>query len=464
MARVLRSIFHPDVADYGQVDRDVLRLLTPIGPGYRALLAVCLALVLAWAAAVGYQVVLAFGVTGLTNPAGWGVDITNFVFWVGIAHAGTLVSAILFLFRAPWRQSVYRLAEAMTVFAVLTAGLFPLIHVGRLWFAYWLLPLPSQRHLWPNFRSPLLWDVFAVSTYLTVSTIFFYIGLIPDIAAARDRTTVPWRKRLYSVLAFGWRGSGREWKNFTRAYTYLAAFATPLVLSVHSVVSWDFAVSIVPGWHTTIFAPYFVAGAILSGVAMVITIAIPLRQIFGFQAYFTELHFDRLAKLVILTSLIVGYAYGTEYFMAWYSGELFERSVFWDRVTGDYWWAGWSMILLNAVIPQLLWIKKVRRNLRALFLISLLVNIGMWWERFVIIVPSLSHSYEPWKFLNYRWGTEFWWTIGAFGWFFLLLLLFLRLLPGVAIAELKEILPPPVRGERAPATAPAMEEEGHARA
>jgi len=464
MARVLRSIFHPDVADYGQVDRDVLRLLTPIGPGYRALLAVCAALVLAWAAAVGYQVVLAFGVTGLTNPAGWGVDITNFVFWVGIAHAGTLVSAILFLFRAPWRQSVYRLAEAMTVFAVLTAGLFPLIHIGRLWFAYWLLPLPSQRHLWPNFRSPLLWDVFAVSTYLTVSTIFFYIGLIPDIAAARDRTTVPWRKRLYRVLALGWRGSGREWKNFTRAYTYLAAFATPLVLSVHSVVSWDFAVSIVPGWHTTIFAPYFVAGAILSGVAMVITIAIPLRQIFGFQAYFTELHFDRLAKLVLLTSLIVGYAYGTEYFMAWYSGELYERSVFWDRVTGDYWWAGWSMILLNAVVPQLLWIKKVRRNLRALFLISLLINIGMWWERFVIIVPSLSHSYEPWKFLNYRWGTEFWWTIGAFGWFFLLLLLFLRVLPGVAIAELKEILPPPLRGAPAPAATTAVEEEGHARA
>src|SRR5690606_37014800 len=267
-------------------------------------------------------------------------------------------------------------------------------------------------------RSPLLWDVFAVTTYLTVSTVFFYIGLIPDIAAARDSTNVPWRKKVYTALSMGWRGTDREWKNFMRAYLFLAALATPLVLSVHSVVSWDFAVSIVPGWHTTIFAPYFVGGAILSGVAMVVTIAVPVRKVFRLEAYLTDLHFDRLAKLLILTSLVVGYAYGSEYFMAWYSGELFERDVFWDRVVGQYWWAGWSMITFNAIIPQLLWIPKIRRNLNAFFLISVIVNIGMWYERFVIIVPSLAHSYEPWKFLNYHMRmTDAAILLGSFGWF-----------------------------------------------
>jgi molybdopterin-containing oxidoreductase family membrane subunit len=446
MATEIRSIFHPEVRGYADVNRDTMRLLTKPGKGYLALLGMSIGLVGLAVFAFLLQVVWGIGFAGITNPSGWGTFITTFVFWVGIGHAGTLISAILYLFRAPWRQAVYRFAEAMTVFAVLTAALFPIIHIGRPWLFYWLLPLPSQRGLWPNFRSPLLWDVFAVTTYLTVSSVFFYIGLIPDIAAVRDSTTVPWRKKAYTILALGWRGTDREWKNFTRAYLFLAALATPLVLSVHSVVSWDFAVSIVPGWHTTIFAPYFVAGAILSGVAMVVTIAVPVRKVFRLGAYFTELHFDRLAKLLLLTSLIVGYAYTMEYFMAWYSGELYERDVFWDRVTGQFWWAGWSMITFNAIIPQLLWIPKIRRNLNAFFLISILVNIGMWYERFVIIVPSLARSYEPWKFLNYHMGwTEALILLGSFGWFFMWFLLFLRFLPGLSVAEIKEILPPPMR-------------------
>jgi molybdopterin-containing oxidoreductase family membrane subunit len=442
----VRSAFHPDVAGYEQVNRDANRLLTKPGKGYLALLGMSIGLVLLMVVAELHNIVYGLGMSGLTNPVGWGVYITTFVFWVGIGHAGTLISAILYLFRAPWRQSIYRFAEAMTVFAVLTAALFPIIHIGRPWFFYWLLPLPSQRHLWPNFRSPLLWDVFAVTTYLTVSSVFFFIGLIPDIAAARDSATHPMRKKVYTVLALGWKGTDREWRHFTRAYLFLAALATPLVLSVHSVVSWDFAVSIVPGWHTTIFAPYFVAGAILSGVAMVVTLMVPVQRIFGLGAYFTPVHYDRLAKLLLLTSLIVGYAYGMEYFMAWYSGELFERDVFWDRVTGDYWWAGWSMITFNAIIPQLLWIRKIRLNLNAFFLISIFVNIGMWWERFVIIVPSLAHSYEPWKFMNYHmtW-VEASILMGSFGWFFMWFLLFLRYLPGLSIAEIKEVLPPPMR-------------------
>ncbi len=446
MATAERSVFHPEVTGYSDVNRDAMRLLTTPGKGYLAMLGFAITLVGLGVFAFLHLVAYGMGMAGVTNPVGWGSNITTFVFWVGIGHAGTLISAILFLFRAGWRQSIYRFAEAMTVFAVLTAGLFPIIHIGRPWFFYWLLPYPNQRYLWPNFRSPLEWDVFAVSTYLTVSSVFFFVGLIPDIAAARDSTTVPWRKKAYTVLALGWRGTDREWKHFTRAYLFLAALATPLVLSVHSVVSWDFAVSIVPGWHTTIFAPYFVAGAILSGVAMVVTLMVPVRKIFHLEAYFTKLHFDRLGKLLLLTSLIVGYAYGMEYFMAWYSGELYERDVFWDRVTGDYWWAGWSMITFNAIVPQLLWFKRIRQNLNAFFVISIVVNIGMWWERFVIIVPSLAHSYEPWKFMNYHitWVESFL-LLGSFGWFFMWFLLFLRFLPGLSITEIKEILPPRFR-------------------
>ena len=442
---------HPDVQSYGDVNRDILKILSRPGKGWWAMFGVAVAGVGLLFAAWGYQVVTGLGVTGLMSPVGWGVYITTFVFWVGIAHSGTLISAILFLFRAPWRQSVYRAAEAMTVFAVMTAGLFPLIHVGRVWHAYWLIPYPNSRFLWPNFRSPLVWDVFAVTTYFTVSALFFYLGTIPDVAAARDQAT-GLRKKFYQVISLGWRGTDREWHHFSKAYIFLAALATPLVLSVHSVVSWDFAVSIVPGWHSTIFAPYFVAGAIFSGVAMVITLVVPLRKAFGLEAYLTTKHFDALAKLCLLTSLIVLYAYLNEFFMAWYSGEPAERQQFWDRLFGPYWWASWIMLTCNGMIPILLWFRRVRHSIPALFVISIFINIGMWFERFVIIVTSLSHEYEPFAWGLYRpsW-VEMSILAGSFAWFAFWFLLFTRLLPPVAIAELKEVLPAPMRPSAAQA-------------
>jgi len=449
MATVIRSETHPGIESYGSVNRDVLKLLGKPGRGYFTLLGITIAGVAILVFAFGTQVVLGIGMSGLTSPVAWGVYITNFVFWVGIAHSGTLISAVLYLFRARWRQSIYRAAEAMTVFAVITAGLFPIIHLGRPWVFYYLLPLPNQRGIWPNFRGPLLWDVFAVGTYLTVSATFFLVGMIPDIAAARDMTTVKWRKRLYTVLAFGWRGSNDEWRHFTRAYLYLAALATPLVLSVHSVVSWDFAVSIVPGWHTTIFAPYFVAGAIFSGLAMVLTILIPIRRIFRLEDYLTSRHFDAMAKMILVTSTIVLYSYLTEYFISWYSVETPERAAFWNRAFGDYWWASWIMITCNGIIPMMLWSKKVRTNIAALFTITIFINIGMWFERYVIIVTSLSHEYEPWQWRNYMpsW-VEMGILLGSFCWFFMWFLLFLRILPAVSVAELKEVLPAPLRLKR----------------
>jgi molybdopterin-containing oxidoreductase family membrane subunit len=444
-----RSETHPEIREYGEVNRDVLKLLGRPGKAYFILLSFVLAL-LAWAIfAWGVQVVLGIGMSGLTSPVGWGVYITTFVFWVGIAHSGTLISAILHLFRARWRQSIYRASEAMTVFAVMTAGLFPIIHLGRPWVFYYLLPYPNQRGLWPNFRGPLLWDVFAVGTYFTVSATFFLVGMIPDIAAARDGTTVPWRKNLYRILSFGWRGTHDEWRHFTRAYLYLAALATPLVLSVHSVVSWDFAVSIVPGWHTTIFAPYFVAGAIFSGLAMVLTILIPIRKIFNLQAYFTDRHFDAMSKMILLTGNVVFFAYLTEFFMAWYSFEAPERAAFYYRLFGDYWWATWIMLTCNGIIPQMLWLRKVRVNIAALFVITIFINIGMWFERFVIIITSLTKEYEPWQWNNYMpsW-VEMSILAGSFAWFFMWFLLFMRILPAVSVAELKEVLPPPLRRRR----------------
>ncbi len=439
------SLTHPDVARYDDVNRDILKILSRPGKGWWAIFLLAAAGVGLLATSWGIQIFRGIGVSGLMSPVGWGAYITSFVFWVGIAHSGTLISAILFLFRAPWRQSVYRAAEAMTVFAVMTAGLFPLIHVGRVWHAYWLIPYPNARFLWPNFRSPLVWDVFAITTYFTVSAVFFYLGSIPDVAAARD-SAKGLRKTLYKFVALGWRGTDREWHHFNKAYIYLAALATPLVLSVHSVVSWDFAVGIVPGWHSTIFAPYFVAGAIFSGVAMVITLTVPLRKIFGLEAYLTTKHFDALAKLCLLTSLIVLYAYVTEFFMAWYSGEEIERSVFWNRLFGPYWWASWTMLVCNGLVPIMLWFRRVRRSIPALFVISLFINIGMWFERFVIIVTSLHHEYEPFAWGVYRPSmVEMGIVIGSFGWFAFWFLLFTRLLPPVAIAELKEVLPPPMR-------------------
>jgi molybdopterin-containing oxidoreductase family membrane subunit len=439
------AVPHPDVARYSDVNRDVLKILGRPGRGWWFLLALATGGMGLFFAAWTIQIVRGIGVSGLISPVGWGVYITTFVFWVGIAHSGTLISAILFLFRAPWRQSVYRAAEAMTVFAVMTAGLFPLIHVGRVWYGYWLIPYPNSRFLWPNFRSPLVWDVFAVTTYFTVSATFFYLGAIPDLAAARDSAT-GFRKKLYTIAALGWQGSDREWHHFGNAYVYLAALATPLVLSVHSVVSWDFAMGIVPGWHATIFAPYFVAGAIFSGVAMVITLTVPLRKIFGLQAYLTTKHFDALAKLCLLTSLIVLYAYLTEFFMAWYSGEEIERTAFWNRLFGNYWWASWTMLVCNGMVPIMLWFKRVRHSIPALFVISLFINIGMWFERFVIIIVSLSHEFEPFAWGIYRPSVvEMSIVIGSFGWFSFWFLLFTRLIPPVAVAELKEVLPAPIR-------------------
>ena len=433
---------------YHEITRDIAATLGRPSRAYFMLLAFVLVVLAVGVFALLWQVRWGLGVAGYTPPVLWGVYITTFVFWVGIAHSGTLISAILYLFRSAWRTSVYRTAEAMTVFAVLTAGLFPLIHVGRIWYAYWLFPYPNQRQLWVNFKSPLLWDVFAVSTYLTVSTLFLIVGLVPDVAAVREKAT-GWRRKLYEITSLGWRGTDQQWRHYVRAYLYLAALATPLVLSVHSVVSWDFAMAIVPGWHATIFAPYFVAGAIYSGVAMVVTLLVPLRKVFKVERYITVDHFENLAKLLLLTGMIVAYAYVVEYFMAWYSGNPFERDSFFNRAFGDYWWATWTMITCNGLLPFLLFFRKIRRSIPALFVLSLFVNLGMWFERFVIIVVSLSHEYNPYAMGHY---TPSWveWSIlaGSFAWFFLWFLLFAKNFPMVSITEVKEIIPMPRRGRR----------------
>jgi molybdopterin-containing oxidoreductase family membrane subunit len=377
--------------------------------------------------------------TGLQRPGMWGNLITDFVFWVGIAHSGTLISAILFLFRARFRTAVYRVAEMMTVFAIMTAGLYPILHLGRPWLAYWLFPYPNQRELWINFRSPLVWDVFAISTYLIVSTVFLLVGVAPDAAALRSGAT-GWRRRLYGVLSFGWRGTDEQWRHYTRAYLFFAAFATPLVVSVHSVVSWDFAVSVVPGWHSTLFPPYFVAGAILSGVAMVISILVPLRKEFRLESLITLHHLDMLARLVILTGLIVTYSYATEILLA-LRAPLHdpERSTFVYRMTGPYRPVFWAMVLFNCGGPILLLVRRIRRYPPALLVICIGISVGMWLERFNIVVTSLSHDWLPfdWRIYVPTW-VEWAVTFGAFGWFFFLFLVGLKLLPPVSIAELKE--------------------------
>ena len=392
------------------------------------------------------------GVYGLNRPVMWGFFITNFVFWVGIAHSGTLISAILFLFRAKWRTAVARAAEAMTVFAVVTAALFPIIHLGRPWFFYWLIPYPNARELWVNFRSPLIWDVFAITTYLTVSVMFLYLGLMPDLAAARDRIT-DWRRQVYRVLSLGWLGTDRQWRHYMALYGFFAALATPLVVSVHSVVSWDFAVSILPGWHSTIFAPYFVAGAIFSGLAMVITLLVPLRRMLRLESYIRVHHFENLAKLMLMTSLIVSYAYMVEFFIAWYSGSPFEQGTFYDRMFGQYWAYSWMMFTCNVCVPLLLFSKTVRTNLRSLFVISILVNIGMWLERYVIIVSSLSHDFDPanWSGVYEPTWVEAAITVGAFGLFLTLFLLFVKNFPAVSITEMKETMERPAEGDPASA-------------
>lgn len=423
-----------------RVNRDILRPLERVGRGYYLAVGAALVVWVAGAAAWGLQIWRGLRVSGLMHPVMWGVYITSFVFWVGIAHSGTLISAILFLFHARWRAAISRAAEAMTVFAVMTAGLFPLIHLGRTWFFYWLIPYPNQRTLWINFRSPLIWDVFAVSTYLTISVVFWYLGLIPDLAALRDRSA-GWRRRLFDWLAIKWTGTAREWRHFNGAYLLLAALATPLVVSVHSVVSWDFAMAIVPGWHSTIFAPYFVAGAILSGLAMVLTLMIPARRLLGVEAYITLDHLENVAKLIIVTSLIVGYAYVTEFFFAWYGGNPFERSTFAARASGPYAPLFWLMVACNAIVPLVLFVRAARRNVVVLFVVSLLVNIGMWTERFVIIAGSLSHEFSA-----YSWGVYtpsiVEWTIfaGSGAWFLFWFLLFIGHVPAIPMAEVKEHL------------------------
>ncbi len=431
---------------YAEVDEAVNAMLTAPGPGWYLQLLICMTLVAVGAYCWTVQILEGLGVAGITHPIMWGTYITNFVFWVGIAHSGTLISAVLYLFRAKFRQPIYRLAEAMTVFAVMTAGLFPLIHVGRPWFAYWLMPYPNERALWPNFKSPLVWDVFAISTYFTVSAMFFVVGLIPDIAVARDRATNVFRKLLYSITSLGWVGSNNQYKHYAAAYLLFASLATPLVVSVHSVVSWDFAMGIVPGWHATIFPPYFVAGAIFSGVAMVITLIIPLRKVFHLENIVTGFHFEAMSKLIMLTSGVVTYAYVTEFYTAWFSNNQFERFQFWFRPFGDFWPAFWGMTFCNCIAPLSLWYTPLRRNIAFLFVLSIIINIGMWLERFNIIFTSLSREFIPaaWGGYNFSW-IEVGITVGAFGWFGMWMTLFIKFFPAVAIVEVKEVIDPPRR-------------------
>ena len=403
--------------------------------------------------AIGWLFFEGVGVWGLNNPVGWAFDITNFVFWVGIGHAGTLISAILFLFRQKWRTSINRSAEAMTIFAVMCALIFPGIHVGRPWVAYWMFPIPNQMAMWPQFRSPLMWDVFAVSIYGTVSALFWYVGLLPDLATIRDRSR-GLRRMIFGALALGWRSSMRHWQVYEKAYLILAGLATPLVLSVHSIVSMDFATSQLPGWHTTIFPPYFVAGAIFSGFAMVVTLMVITRKAFGLEHVITMRHFDYMAKIMLLTGMIVGYAYGLEFFIAWYSGNAYELFTFRNRAFGPYAWAYWTMVTCNVVIPQLFWFKRVRSSLLWLFVLSIFVNIGMWFERFVIIVTSLHRDFLPSSWFYFR--PTFWdvaTMIGSFGLFFTMFCLFVRFLPIVAASEVKSVLP---QAAAHPAVAPTV--------
>ncbi|MCC5806326.1 MAG: polysulfide reductase NrfD [Opitutales bacterium] len=411
-----------------------------------------------------YLTATGVGVWGLSHPVFWGWAIINFVFWIGIGHAGTLISAILCLLKQKWRTSINRAAEAMTIFAVMCAGIFPLFHVGRVWFAWWLFPLPTSNAIWPNFRSPLEWDVFAVSTYGTVSALFWYMGMIPDLATLRDRVRSVYEKRLeqaksgfqrtfetayyqfrkyfYGILAMGWRGSNRHWSNYEMAYLLLAGLSTPLVLSVHTIVSFDFAVANLPGWHTTIFPPYFVAGAIFSGFGMVLTLMLPLRSLFGLQDLITQYHIDCMCKICLATGSMVGYAYAMEFFIAWYGANPYEGFAFVNRAFGQYAWAYWIMITCNVISPQFFWFAAARRNLILVWILSIFINVGMWFERFVITVSSLANDFLPANW-NYYSPTiidifTFAGTFGIFGFFFLL---FIRFLPLLAFAEIKAVTP-----------------------
>lgn len=391
--------------------------------------------------AASYLIYMGTGIWGINIPVGWGFAIINFVWWIGIGHAGTLISAILLLLRQSWRNSINRFAEAMTLFAVVCAGVFPVLHTGRPWLAYWLAPYPNTYAVWPQFRSPLVWDFFAVSTYGTVSLLFWYMGLIPDFATLRDRAGNVWFRRLYALLSLGWRGSARHWHRYDIAYLLLAGMSTPLVLSVHSIVSFDFAVGIVPGWHSTIFPPYFVAGAIYAGFAMVLTIAIPLRKWYHLEDFITMKHIDQMCKVMLATGLIVGYGYAAEAFFGWYSGEATERFMTFNRMFGPYWWSYWGLILTNIAIPQMLWSRKMRHNKAVVFFVCMSISIGMWLERFVIVVTSLHRDFMP-SAWGYYIPTIWDWMlyIGTIGVFFTLFILFVRFLPSINIFEVKHLL------------------------
>ncbi|MFZ5946386.1 MAG: NrfD/PsrC family molybdoenzyme membrane anchor subunit [Stygiobacter sp.] len=412
-------------------------------PNKNFLIALSITLTLLGSFLIGLSLTFYYGIGmwGNNNPVGWAFDIVNFVFWVGIGHAGTLISAILFLFRQKWRTGIARFAEGMTIFAVMTAALFPLIHIGRFWLPLYLMPYPNQHSLWVNFTSPLLWDVFAVSTYFTVSLIFWYVGLIPDFAVLREKTESKFKKIIYSIFSLGWRFSNRHWQHYEMVYLILAGFATPLVLSVHTIVSFDFAVSILPGWHTTIFPPYFVAGAVFSGFAMVQNVLIIVRKVFHYEHIITLDTLEKMNKIMLLTGSLVGYAYGMEFFIAWYSGNPIEQFTFINRAFGPYAWAYWIMLTCNVVSPQLFWFKKIRRSIPVMFIVAVFVNVGMWFERFVIVVTSLANDFLPSSWAYYKpTYVDFMILIGSFGFFFTFILLFTKGLPVVSMAEVKAVV------------------------
>jgi Ni/Fe-hydrogenase subunit HybB-like protein len=416
-------------------------LTRPTTLGWFAGFALAFSLMGMMTVAIGWLIIKGVGIWGINIPIGWGFAIVNFVWWIGIGHAGTLISAILFLLNQKWRTSINRFAEAMTLFAVACAGIFPLIHTGRPWMAYYMFPYPSTMGIWPQFRSPLIWDVFAVSTYGTVSLLFWFVGLIPDLATLRDRAAVGWKQKTFGLLAMGWRGSARHWHRYQSAYLLLAGLATPLVLSVHTVVSFDFSIAIVPGWHTTIFPPYFVAGAIYSGFAMVLTIAIPLRKFYHFEDFITMRHLENMAKVMLATGLIVAYGYFFEFFMSLYSGQKFDVFLVQQRLHGPYAHYYYALILCNILTPQLLWLRSMRTNVAVLFLMSIVVNIGMWLERFVIVVISLTRDFMPSAWGRYSPTIWDWATfIGTIGLFTTLIFLFVRVLPAISIAEMRELV------------------------
>ena len=426
-----------------QVTDDILRPLEgkPTGLWYLGLLCAVGMLVVGFTA-IGYQMWTGIGTWGLNPTVGWAFDITNFVFWIGIGHAGTLISAVLFLFRQRWRTSVNRSAEAMTIFAVMCAGLFPLIHMGRPWLAHWVFPLPNVRgSLWVNWRSPLLWDVFAISTYFIISLTFWYVGLVPDFATMRDRAKTKLKKLVGAVMSLGWNGSAKTWHRYELVYLLLAGLATPLVFSVHTIVSMDFATSVIPGWHTTIFPPYFVAGAIFSGLAMVLTLMLIARKVMRLEDYITAQHVGAMCKLIIAMGGVVGLAYATEFFIAMYSGNEYEHFVFLNRALGPFAWAYWIMVTCNIVTPQLFWFKKIRQNMMVVFIASLFINVGMWFERFTIIVTSLHRDFLPSSWADYSpTSIEILTLMGSFGLFFTCFLLFCRVLPVIAMGEVKGVL------------------------